>query len=341
MSLKESGLLQERIVHLLDEHFQLGGRIQTRLPEPEDVYGLLTRADLILVSDDRSFIVEVKQRLTTDHVARALLVKRMLEAGDSPLPDPEMVLIAKRIPSKVRAVAEEVGVHLIRLDSEVQLPFSSSDRPSRVTKVSHWKSWRVTAELIRRGTTSIRQLSISSDVSYGWTHATVRHLVEMGVARRNDEGVSIVDMEQLFDGVAWERPLSNLMVRSIRIAGDDQMEAAREIGDATGDWGIEHAFTGFTAGGLYTGSGQRFDRLYVYVDASAVDRLEGSLSEQAGEMELMVYAPDRDVWRDRVTVEGITLVSPSQALLDLIGLGYGARTMAREMWRYHESTTDG
>jgi hypothetical protein len=341
MSLEESGLLQERVMHLLDEHFQLGGRIQMRLPEPEDVYGLLTRADLIVVSDDRSFVVEVKQRLTTDHVARALLVKRMLEVEASPYPNPELVLIAKRIPSKVRSVADEVGVHVLRLDSEVQLPFSSSDRPSRVSKVSHWKSWRVTAELIRSGSTSIRQLSISSGVSYGWTHATVRHLVEMGVAKRGDEGVNIEDIERLFDGVAWERPLSNLLVRRFPVAGEDHMEVARDIEDAMGDWDIEHAFTGFTAGGLYTGYGQRFDRLYIYLDPSAVERVEGSLSEGGGGIELMVYAPDRDVWRDIGPVEGITLASPSQTLLDLIGLGYGARTLAREMWRYHESAADG
>ncbi len=340
MTLEENGLLKERIMRLLDEHFQLGGRIQTRLPEPEDVFGLLTRADLILVSNNTSYIVEVKQRLTTDDVARALLVKRMLETEDSDYRNPEMVLVSKIVPKKVRSVADEVGVHVIRLESDIQLPFSTSNRPSRVSKVSHWKSWKVTTDLIRSGSTSIRQLSISSGVSYGWTHATVRHLVEMGVATRNDEGVSITDIERLLDGVAWERPLSNLLVRTIQVSGDDYMETAREIEDAMTEWKMEHSFTGFTSGGIYTGYGQRFDRIFMYLDPKAVNEVEGSLSDGTGGIELMLYAPDRDVWRENRVVEGITMASPSQTLLDLIGLGYGARTMAREMWKYYETTTD-
>lgn len=340
MSLDETGILQERIKRLLDDHFQLGGRLHVRLPEPEDVYGLLARADLILVSDNTSYIVEVKQRLTTDDVARALLVKRMLEMKDSDYRNPELVLIAKIVPKKVLSVADEVGIHVIRLESDIQLPFSTSARPSRVSKVSHWKSWKVTTDLIRSGSTSMRQLSISSGVSYGWTHATVRHLVEMGVATRNDEGVSITDMERLLDGVAWERPLSNLLVRKVQMVGDDHMETARSIEDAMGDWKLEHAFTGFTSGGIYTGYGQRFDRIFMYLDTEAVDEVEMSLSDGTGGIELMLYASDRNVWKEKRMVEGITLVSPSQTLLDLIGLGYGARTMAREMWKYYETTTD-
>lgn len=340
MTLEEKGFLQERIKRLLDEHFQLGGHLQTRLPEPEDVHGLLTRADLILVSDDASYVVEVKQRLTTDDVARALLVKRMLEMEGSDYQDPELVLIAKNVPKKVREVADEVGIHVIRLDSDVQLPFGISTRPSRVSKVSHWKSWKITTELLRSGPTSIRQLAISTGVSYGWAHATVRHLVEMGVADRNDEGVRIIDMERLLDGVAWERPLSNLFVGKVQIEGIDHMEAAREIEDAMVEWGFDHAFTGFTAGGLYTGYGQRFDSVYMYLDPEVVDEVEGSIASERGGIALMLYAPDRNIWKDARVIEGITMASPSQALLDLIGLGYGARSLAREMWKYYETTTD-
>ena len=236
-------------------------------------------------------------------------------------------------------MADDMGIHVIRLESDIQLPYSTSARPSRVSKVSHWKSWKVTTELIRSGPISIRQLSISTGVSYGWTHATIRHLVEMGIATRNDEGVSIMDMERLLDGIAWERPLSNLLVREFQITGNNHMEAARDIEDVMEDWKIEHAFTGFTSGGMYTGYGQRFDRIYMYLDTKAVDEVERSLTDDKGEIGLRLYAPDRNVWRDTRLIEGLMMVSPSQTLLDLIGLGYGARTLARVMWKHYETTT--
>ena len=340
MTLEEKELLQEMIKRLLDDRFQLEGRLQTRLPEPEDVESLLSRADLILVASDSSYVVEVKQRLTTDDVARALLVKRMLGREGSVYPNPELVLIAKNVPKKVQEVADGVGIHVIRLDSDVHLPFESSSRPSRVSKVSHWKSWKVTTELMRSGPTSIRQLAISTGVSYGWTHATVRHLVETGVATRSEEGVHITDKERLLDGVTWERPLSNLLVRTFRVSGSDHMEAARDVEGTLVEWGLEHAFTGFTAGGLYTGYGQRFDTIYMYLETRSMDEIEGSLGASDGDITLRLYAPDRNVWEDVRLLEGLTMASPSQTLLDLIGLGYGARTMAREMWKYNETTTD-
>jgi hypothetical protein len=340
MSLMEKGLLQERIKNLLDEHFQLEGRIQTRFVEPEDVHGLLTRADLILVADNVTYVVEIKQRLTTNDVAQALLVKRMLEKEGSDYQNPELVLIAKIVPGKVKAVADDVGIRVIRLDSDFQLPYSTSTRPSRVSKVSHWKSWKVTTELIRIGPTSIRKLSISSGVSYGWTHATIRHLVEMGVATRSDEGVSINDMERLLDGVAWERPLSNLLVSEFPITGNDYMEAAKDIEDVMREWNLEHAFTGFTSGGIYTGYGQRFDKIYMYLDTKDVVEVERSLTDNDGGIRLILYAPDRNVWTNARPMEGLLMASPSQTLLDLIGLGYGARTMAREMWNYYATTAN-
>jgi DNA-binding Lrp family transcriptional regulator len=338
MTLEEKGLLQEMIKRLLDDRFQLEGGLRTRVPEPEDVDGLLSRADLIIVAGDSSYVVEVKQRLTMDDVARALLVKRMMGGEGSDYPNLEPVLIAKNVPKKVQEVADEVGVHVIRLGSDVQLPFEVSSRPSRVSKVSHWKSWKVTTELMRSGPTSIRQLAIATEVSYGWAHATVRHLVEMGVATRSDDGVRITDMERLLDGVAWERPLSNLLVRQFGVAGDDYMEVARDIEDALVEWKHEHAFTGFTAGGIYTGYGQRFDSIYLYLDTLAMDEVEASLGG-GGDITLRLYASDRNVWDEVRVVEGLSMASPSQTLLDLIGLGYGARTMAREMWKYHETTT--
>ncbi|MBU3965799.1 MAG: hypothetical protein KKG76_00245 [Euryarchaeota archaeon] len=44
-----------------------------------------------------------------------------------------------------------------------------------------------------------------------------------------------------------------------------------------------------------------------------------------------IYVPDRDVFGDARDKEGIRIVSPSQTLLDLAGLGYSGRDITKAM----------
>jgi len=53
----------------------------------------------------------------------------------------------------------------------------------------------------------------------------------------------------------------------------------------------------------------------------------------AGGIAVRTYTPDRDVFEDRrvLSVEGLWLVSPAQALLDCAGLGYAGRDLTQKL----------
>ena len=53
---------------------------------------------------------------------------------------------------------------------------------------------------------------------------------------------------------------------------------------------------------------------------------------------MYVYASDRDVFQDAQELYDLSLASPSTTLLDLIGLGYRARTIAKEMVNKYAET---
>jgi hypothetical protein len=239
----------------------------------------------------------------------------------------------------VRDLAPRVGVTVLRVPVDLQLPRSKSSSVSQVSKLSTDKSWRVVSCLLRAGPASVREISIEAGVSYGWTHATVNRLLQMGVASRTPDGVAITDVERLLNGLAWERPLKALWVENDRrVSGPDVMEAGRTLSEHLTANGIDHAFTGITSGGLYTGYAHRFDRLYIYIDHEEPDLVLGPLDDPYGSVSVTILRPDRDLFGSTSTIGGMRLASEAQTLLDLAGMGASAWDMTLEVARHYASS---
>ena len=313
-------------------------RLRSRLPDPDEDGDLLDFVDEVLFDDQTTYYISVKNTLSKNDVARVYLAKGIFDRSLNEGTSVEFILMAKKIPSRVREIANQVDIIVIQLNWDFPIPARKSLSKNRISKLSHPSSWSVVTRLIWSGPCSIRHLSKIEGVSYSWTHATVTRLIDMGIAEKTPMGVKVVDLDRLMDGIAWERPFNRLQFDEIAIEGADYMEAAKDLGDVLTKWNIRHVFTGFTAGGLYTGHSQRFDSLYVYIDRRAFNNIRGSLSSEGGGLTLYVYASDRDVFQDAQELYDLSLASPSTTLLDLIGLGYRARTIAKEMVNKYAET---
>ena len=243
----------------------------------------------------------------------------------------EPVLICKVVPPDLLSLADSVGIHVVRLDWEVPLPGGSREgSTSRARKITSEKSWIVVSTLLASGPTSIKALALKGGLSYGWAHATVAKLMDMGVASRTAEGVTIVDVAKLLNGVAWERPFGELRRMVVRMKTKDAMAAAMGLTAFLDDGHVEHAFTSWTAGDLYTGYLKRGDSLHVYIPRDRWDMIRG-LDEEDGTIEVFAYLPDRDVFSRKERIHGLYLVEPPVALLDLAGLGHAGHDLAMEM----------
>jgi hypothetical protein len=181
---------------------------------------------------------------------------------------------------------------------------------------------------------SIRQLSIKSGVSYGWTHATAKALVAKGIASDAGGRLRIVDVNKLINGIAWERPFERLFAQEIKIAANNAIVLAKEICLVCDEQQIACAFTSFTAGEIYTGYSARHDSVYLYLEKKNIAKLAGMFDVRTqGEIAVRIYTPDRDVFKDRRTfsVEGVWLASPAKVLLDCAGLGYAGRDLTQKL----------
>jgi DNA-binding Lrp family transcriptional regulator len=291
--------------------------------------------DFVVKDEEKTYFVEIKNRVNVDGIARFVLLKELHKKDGNESSDFVPVIAAKIIPPREEELARELGIKVIQLPRSFKLESTKFAAPKKKVKISSEKAWKVISRLLREKMTSIRQLSILENVSYGWAHATVQSLIEQGIVKKKGNYVNISDTNKLLNGLAWERPLKNLLAGEIITDYEDAAEAAKEIAHILEKQGVNFAFTSYTAGGLYTGYAVRHDAVYLYLEKDDLGFFRGSFGkaevtkESKGKgVKVYLYIPDRDIFSYTREIEGIKVVSPSQVLLDLSGLGYSGMDMA-------------
>lgn len=289
----------------------------------------------MMVDDKRSnikHIVVIRPKVSVESVALANLFKDIMtrSANEEHL---RFSIVARNATSKMGELADELGIELLIVPDEIVLPDGPIKPIQSGVKITSDKSWRVVSGLIALRSSSIRNLSLVQNVSYGWAHATIRHLLVQGIAGKRGNLVSIQDMDRLLNGVAWERPTQELIAKELRIPFEDVFEAARMISGKLSNQNVRHAFSSYFAGSQYTGQSVRFDSVQMYLDPNKIDDIDELIGHGSKEhdMVLQVMAPDRDLFKDARLIGGVTVTSPSQTLLDLAGLGYKGRDLTKAM----------
>jgi hypothetical protein len=289
------------------------------------------RPDIVFQSGGRLYFVEVKgNRPSLDTIARMNLQRELWQKkpGRQPV---QLVLAVKTINAREEMLARDLDIRVVKIPWSVGTPAGREYQSGKI-RISSQKSWRIVTRLIREKSTSIRQLALKEGVSYAWAHRVIGILHEQNVVKKEGGYVSISDMKNLFNGIAWERPMKNLEAAEIAIDFTGSHSAAREITRALRNEKIPFAFTTYTAGGLYTSYAIRQDLVSLYLEKDAIARFRENFgTEEENTVRAVIYTPDRDVFTDAGERESVMITSPSQTLLDLAGLGYGARDLTIAM----------
>lgn len=287
--------------------------------------------DLILEKDNILYVIEIKSRVTVDTISRLNLFRELWQRENADGKQIRLIVAAKYFPKMEQELMEKLEITAIKLPwsfmSESREQYTSAGH-----RITSEKSWKVISRLLKEKKTSIRQLALLENVSYGWAHKTIRALMQQNIVKQENSHVSISDVNKLLNGIAWERPLSNLRMKQMRINFTESTIAAKDITSAFKQGNIPVAFTSYTAASLYTGYGVRHDAVYLYIPEEHIGHfreLFGSDSESG--ILALIYHPDREVFRGTKEKEGVKIVSPAQTLLDLAGMGYSAMDMTKQM----------
>jgi hypothetical protein len=290
------------------------------------------RVDMVIEDGNNRYFIDVKSRASIDTIANLVLIKELSRNENQDISSIFFVIAGNIFTPEIERIANQTNIILVTIPRNIEQPEQKYDHSSGKIKITSEKSWKVITRLLAEKTTSIRQLSILEKVSYGWAHATIKSLISQGVVTRKENYVSISDTSKLINGVAWERPFENLYAEEINIEYQDAFKAASELSHILKNNGIKFAFTSYTAAGLYTGYAIRHDAVYLYLEKKEIDFFKNTFRETKKQgIKARIYVPDRDVFADARDKEGILIVSPSQTLLDMAGLGYSGLDITKAM----------
>jgi len=289
------------------------------------------RPDYIIQDGDKIYFIELKRgSVTIDTLARMNLIRELWKKKPGH-PEVRLVLAAKTINKREEELARDLDIRIIKLPWTISSPKGQEYKSANI-RISSDKSWRIITRLLKEKNTSIRQLAIKENVSYGWTHKVIEILSEQNVVRKEGAYVTIADVKNLLNGVAWERPMKNLLAEEFFVNFNGAHVAAQEISRALKNQKIPFAFTGYTSGGLYTSYAFRQDLVSLYLEKQAIEPFkENFKTADENKVRVVIYSPDRDVFAHSQEKESIVVTSPSQTLLDLAGLGYSAMDLTMAM----------
>ena len=289
-------------------------------------------ADLVIEDGPDKFFIEVKTRPRIDTLGRLVLLRELINKSGVRNYKINLVVASKAFSRSIEEIADKTNIRLIELPGNMKLSGDQYYKESRNIKITSIKAWSIVTRLMKEKITSIRQLSLKEDVSYGWTHAVIQHLLNQEIVSRTGNYVEISNIDKLLNGIGWERQFENLKKGEIVLRYNSSFEAARDITYILKKKDVGFAFTSYTAGSLYTGYAVRHDSLYLYLDKENIRSFAEIFPGQGKEgIKVNIYRPDRDVFNDQKKLEDINIVSPEQALLDLAGTGYAGRDLASEM----------
>jgi hypothetical protein len=283
------------------------------------------RPDALIRDGGQLYIVEITHTATWETISRLLLFQRL--SGERP----EIALAAKIIPETLYSAARELGVKLIHLPHDISVDY---ERTTPRGKITSKKAWKVITHLIRTGPCSIRSISQEENVSYAWTHKTIKSLLSRGIISQRGNNVEISDLETLFNAIAWERPLKSLQIDEITTSLSSTHDLAQTLTRAAEGWDKQIALAAYTAAAYQFGYGIRSDLVYCYVSTrqiGAILRNEFHDARLESGIKIIVLLSDRDVFADGDITDGVKITSRTQTLLDVAGLGYSGRDLLNNM----------
>ncbi len=318
-----SGKIEEKIIE------KIATKTEGWVPREISELGLIP--DMAFMDGDALIIVETAARGDIQSLARLSLYEKLVQGQDREV---TLVLAAKSFSDQVLDLAVRLGMKTVMLPRGALTPGKDLYRGRASIKLTSDKSWRVVSRLLKDQPTSIRNVSLREQVSYGWAHAVCEHLINQGMAKRKGNGLEVTDIDRLINVAAWERPLHSLRSVDVRTDITEGFACAREVERTLTEAGVDHSFTGYLAGALYTGMAFRQDLVQVYVDEDEFDVLKDIYSRSDGKgVVIQLIKPDRDVTLWSRFVDGLQLASPGQTLLDLAGSGAGAIDLRRAVLR--------
>lgn len=316
---RDENLLKEVLIKNLD--LTSRARFHFETPISND---LPVRIDILIEDVKRKVLVELCHTASWEKLSH-LLLARELEINVT-----DTIVAGRIIPDSIQRGAGQLKIDVIHLPENI---FIQKENKRPRGKLTSEKAWRIILHLIERSPCSIRSISRSEGISYGWTHGVITNLISRDIVDRKNNLIEIADQDNLLNAVAWERPLKDLEDFEIVTSFDSTHDLARTLTDWSERRRFPAVMCAYIASNLHFGLGIRSDLVQCYIsdiETREIIRNEFSSNNDKG-IKLKIFNPDRDVNDDSIVIDGIRITSKEQTVLDIAGLGYSGKDLLIEM----------
>lgn len=311
--------------------------------------------DILREKKNEKVAFEIKTTNFFDGLGRAIIWKDYADSVYLVVPKsivPHEQIIDK-MPRQVGLVAYELERDSVRFklirQANVALPtrfFESDfiiDRKTRLTgrKVTTSlvspKALRIVKYLLMHGKTAQKQIAQETNISVGMVNKIVSRLMERDIVAYKKRTLTLLEPWKLLNEVSWERPMTKLKIRDYYMPEMSEVrEAERHLNEICNQQKARYALTLFSAANRYIGYSMRYDAVYSYIEPSngiLKFLAKSSVPTERG-IRLELFRVDNpDVLDEAGVIDGLSVCSPAQALVDISSYGYAGKDVAVELYR--------
>jgi hypothetical protein len=329
----------------------------------EDTGATLTRnarvanicIDILQKRDGQTIAFEIKTGSFFDGLGRAVIWKDLVDSVY--LLVPKNILPSEQI---LNAIPDQIGVVGIehennkirfrlvkkaRVDLPVQILerdfiFSSPPHPTEkyiATSLVSPKALRIIRYILMHERTTQVEIAQKTNVSIGMVNKVISRLAQRDIVAYKKRSLTLLEPYKLLNEVSWERPMSKLKIRDIYAPfTKDTHEAEEYLKNVCSQHKIEYALTLFSAARRYSAYSIRYDTVYSYVAPS--DRVLELTKEAGGSatkgIRLELFRVDSPyILEEARMLDGLSICSPTQALIDISSYGAAGKDVAVELYR--------
>lgn len=324
------------------ENLQISPDAKIELAYPISIGERELEVNLAIESRDTLVLVEFKHRINEEAIFRIYAISRLLDKQVLDNKKIRLICAGKSLKYSVQEIANRLGVETLLIPPKLYQNLSSVGTISEASgsfkhlkasssRLTSEKAWKIVCYLLTETPRNILSVSKKTGVSYGWTNTIIHELENAGMITM-DYGIRIKDIDKLLNLVSWERALEGIRLETINTDFITATQCISEIALNLNRLGVDYAFTAHSSAVLYGSSIMREDTAYIYLPNPSDRQYVKSFSvRETGGCRLKVYAPERDIMKSSVMVNGIRIVDICQNILDLAGLGMDGRIAAKDL----------
>ncbi len=200
-------------------------------------------------------------------------------------------------------------------------------------KLSAPQSFKVVTYLLTNEKSTQLRISKETGVSLYQVHDVVKYLKDVAILReggRRGARVILADPIRLLDAISLDRPLSNLLIDTIRLELSDVIEAERLIANISKKQKLSYAFTCFSGLNKHMEYYISYPAIHVY--SVNPERIIKMLPVGKGTVTVNILRDDQLLLKKVKNVRGLSVVSALQVVIDLFCLGAEGRDGAIKLY---------